>query len=132
MSCKNLNKETLLNIEEIRRLIWPGRKIVFLAHITLLNCMQDDLLIEYEVYQIAHEMWQTLKEKYGGFSTIELRELVMKFGNYKMQSNHTMKQHLREMKKNKESLIHLGVSLMMSNKLRRSSNLYQRVRNTWW
>ena len=25
--------------------------------------MQDDLLIKYEVYQIAHEMWQALKEK---------------------------------------------------------------------
>ena len=63
MSCKNLNKETLLNIEEIRRLIWPRRKRVFLARITLLNCMQDDLLIKYEVYQIAHELWQALKEK---------------------------------------------------------------------
>ena len=34
-----------------------------LARITLLNCMQDDLLITYEVYQIAHEMWQALKQK---------------------------------------------------------------------
>ena len=33
------------------------------THITLLNCMQDDLLIKYEVYQIAHEMWQALKKK---------------------------------------------------------------------
>ena len=29
----------------------------------------------------------------------KLIELVMKIGNYKMQSNHTMKQHLREMKR---------------------------------
>ena len=68
MSCKNLNKETLFNIEEIKRLIWSGRKIGFLAHITLLNCMQDDPLIEYKVYQTAHEMWQSLKEKYGELS----------------------------------------------------------------
>ena len=34
-----------------------------LARITLLNCIQDDLLIKYEVYQIAHELWQALKEK---------------------------------------------------------------------
>ena len=46
--------------------------------------MQDDLLIEREVYQTAHEMWKTLKEKYGGLSATKLRELVMKFGNYKM------------------------------------------------
>ena len=57
------------------------------------------LLIEYEVYQTAHEMWQALKEKYGELSTTKLRELVMKFENYKLRLNHTMK-HLREMKKN--------------------------------
>ena len=69
-----------------------------LTRITLLSYMQDDLLIEYEVYQTAHEMWKDLKEKYGGLSTTKLRELVMKFGNYKMRLNHTIK-HLREMKR---------------------------------
>ena len=49
------------------------KKRVFLVRITLLNCMQDDLLIEYEVYQTAHEMWQGPKEKYGGLSSIKLR-----------------------------------------------------------
>ena len=41
--------------------------------------MQDDLLIEYEVYQTAHEMWEALKEKYNGLSATKLREFVMKF-----------------------------------------------------
>ena len=44
-----------------------------LAHITLLSCMQDDLLIEYEVYQTTHEMWKVLKEKYGVLSAMKLR-----------------------------------------------------------
>ena len=79
--------------------MWPRRKKNSLARITLLSCMQDNLLIDYEVYQIAHEMWETLKENYGGLSTTKLRKLVMKFGNYKMRLNHTMKQHLREMKR---------------------------------
>ena len=70
-----------------------------LARITLLSGMQDDLLIEYEVFQTAYEMWEVLKEKYGGLSATKLRELIMKFGNYKMRPNHTMKQHLREMKR---------------------------------
>ena len=39
------------------------------------------------------------KEKYGGLLTTKLGELVMKFRNYKMQPNHTMKQHLKEMKR---------------------------------
>ena len=94
--------------------------------------MQDGILIKYEVYQNAYEMWQVLKEKYGGLSATKQRKLVMKFGNYKMWLNHTMKQHLKEMKKNEESLRHLSMSSLVSNKLRRSSNLYQRVGNRWW
>ena len=44
-------------------------------------------------------MWQALKEKYGGFLATKLRELIMKFENYNMRPNHTMKQHLRKMKR---------------------------------
>ena len=39
------------------------------------------------------------KEKYGGLLATKLRELVLKFENYNMQPNHTMKQHLRKMKR---------------------------------
>ena len=60
--------------------------------------MYDDLLIEYKVYQTTHEMWQALKEKYGGLLATKLRELVLKFENYNMRPNHTMKQHLKDMK----------------------------------
>ena len=56
-------------------------------------------MIEYEVYQTTHEMWHALKEKYDELSATKLRELVLKFKNYKMWPNHTMKQHLREMKR---------------------------------
>ena len=65
------------------------KKKIFLACITLLSCIQDDFLIEYEVYQIAHEKWQALKEKYGGLLATKLRDLVMKFVNYKILLNHT-------------------------------------------
>ena len=34
------------------------KKNNYLALIMLLSCMQDDLLIEYEVYQTTHEMWE--------------------------------------------------------------------------
>ena len=61
--------------------------------------MQDDLLIKYEVYQIAHEVWQDLKEKNGRLLATKLRELVMKFRNYKIWPNHIMKQHLKKMKR---------------------------------
>ena len=80
-------------------LMWHLSQKNSLARITLLSCMQDDLMIEYEVYQTSHEMWEALKEKYGGLSATKLRGLVMKFGNYKMRMNHTMKQHPKEMKR---------------------------------
>ena len=80
-------------------LMWHLSQKKSLARITLLSCMQDDLMIEYEVYQTSHEMWETLKEKYGGLSAMKLRGLVMKFGNYKMRLNHTMKQDPKEMKR---------------------------------
>ena len=47
----------------------------------------------------AHEMWQALKENDGRLLATKLRELVLKFEIYKMWPNHTMKQHLREMKR---------------------------------
>ena len=65
-------------------LMWHLSQKNSLARITLLSCMQDDLMIEYEVYQTSHEMWEALKKKYGGLSATKLRGLVMKFGNYKM------------------------------------------------
>ena len=82
--------------------------------------MQDDLLIESKVYQTAHEMWEALNEKYGGLSTTKLREFVMKLGNYKMQSNHTLKQHLREMKrmiKELKTFRHVLTDELDSNKI---------------
>ena len=38
-------------------------------------------------------------KKYGGLLATKLRELVMKFRNYKIRPSHTIKQHLRKMKR---------------------------------
>ena len=57
------------------------KKKISLARITWLSCMQYNLLIEYDIYQTTHEMWEALKEKYGRLSDTKLRELVMKCGN---------------------------------------------------
>ena len=77
--------------------------------------MQDDLLIEYEVYQTTHEMWKVLKEKYGVLSATKLRGLVMKFGNYKMRLNHTMKQDPKEMKRMIKELKTFGHYYILKN-----------------
>ncbi|XP_024036182.1 uncharacterized protein LOC112096753 [Citrus clementina] len=70
------------------------------ARITLLSSMQDDLMCEYEKYEkyeTAQEMWLALKDKFGGTSTTKLKRLTIKFDSYRKRTNHTMRQHLREM-----------------------------------
>ena len=103
-----------------------------LARITLMSCMQDDLLIEYEVYQTAQEMWESLKEKYDGLSATKLRELIMKFGSYKMRPNHTMKQHLKEMKRIIRELKTSKHVLLMSSRVKQLSYLCLRAGSIWW
>ena len=63
----------------------------------LISAMEDDLMIEYEQYPTAHEVWVALREKFGGITASKLRQLTIKFDNYKNRSNHTMAHHLREM-----------------------------------
>ena len=49
--------------KRLEGLCGPEEKEFFSSHyIVLLSFMQDDLLIEYEVYQIVHEMWEALKK----------------------------------------------------------------------
>lgn len=61
--------------------------------------IQDDLLVKYEVHKTARNMWEALKAKYRGLSVTKLNELNIKFGSYRVRRNHTIKQHLREIKK---------------------------------
>ena len=67
------------------------------ARILLLSTMEDDFMCEYEEYHMAHQIWNALKEKYGGTSTTKLRRLTIKFDTYKLRPNTLMEQHLREM-----------------------------------
>ena len=67
-----------------------------LARITLLSSMENDLMREFKNYDIAKEMWEALKLKFGGTSVTKLRKLIIKFDTYKKCPNHNMRQHLRE------------------------------------
>ena len=59
--------------------------------------MQNDLMCEFDKYEIAQEMWLALKDMFGGTSTTKLRRLTIKFDSYWKHQNHTRRQHLREM-----------------------------------
>ncbi|XP_058003403.1 uncharacterized protein LOC131179976 [Hevea brasiliensis] len=68
-----------------------------LARITLLSAMTDDTVRPFKNLEFAKDIWDAVKEKYGGISMTKLRELTIKFDTYKKLPNNTMKQHLRVM-----------------------------------
>ena len=59
--------------------------------------MDDDIGKQFKRYENAMELWNALREKFGGVSLTKLRSLTIKFDTYKKRSDHTMKKHLREM-----------------------------------
>ena len=67
------------------------------ARYTMLACMHDDLIKEFEVFPIAKEMWDQLKISFGSTTATRLRALTLKFNQYMMDPKHSMTRHLREM-----------------------------------
>ena len=67
------------------------------ARIILLSAMDDDIAKQFKRYENAMELWNALREKFGGVSLTKLRSLTIKFDTYKKRSDHAMKKHLREM-----------------------------------
>ena len=67
------------------------------ASFTMLSSMHNDLIGEFEDYPNAREMWNQLKIAYGVTSTTRLRALTLKFGQYTMDSKHSIAEHLRTM-----------------------------------
>ena len=59
--------------------------------------MDDDIAKQFKRYENAMELWNALREKFGGVSLTKLRSLTIKFDTYKKRPDHTMKKHLREM-----------------------------------
>ncbi|KAL0342873.1 UNVERIFIED_CONTAM: hypothetical protein Sangu_1174700 [Sesamum angustifolium] len=68
------------------------------AHFTMLSCMHDNLIREYEKYPTAKELWEVLKIAYGSTSATILRALTLRFNQYVLDPKHSMIQHLDVMK----------------------------------
>lgn len=62
-----------------------------IARITLLSCMQDDLMCEFERFHNPHEIWVTLIDKFGSTSVTKLRQLTIKFDTFRKRQNQTMR-----------------------------------------
>ncbi|KAL0309050.1 UNVERIFIED_CONTAM: Retrovirus-related Pol polyprotein from transposon TNT 1-94 [Sesamum radiatum] len=52
------------------------------AWFTMLSCMHDNLIREYEKYPMAKELWEVLKVAYGSTSATRLRALTFRFNQY--------------------------------------------------
>ncbi|OMO70377.1 hypothetical protein COLO4_28640 [Corchorus olitorius] len=59
--------------------------------------MTDELICEFEEYATAQGMWNALKEKFGNVFDTKLKQLVIKFDNFKKRPENNMRQHLQEM-----------------------------------
>lgn len=67
------------------------------ARFTMLSSMRNDLIGQFEVHTTAKEVWDALRALFAGTSATRLRQLQMRFDSYKMDSKHTMAEHLRKM-----------------------------------
>ena len=61
------------------------------AHIQLLSSMRNDIMLRFERHRSAQTVWDFMKVQYGGTSTTRLRQLTLKFDDYKKRQNHTMR-----------------------------------------
>jgi len=57
------------------------------ARFTMLYCMHDDLIGEFEVYPTVKDMWDQLKIRFGQTSETRLCTSQLKWMNYKMNSS---------------------------------------------
>ena len=67
------------------------------ARIILLNAMDDDIAKQFKRFKTTMELWNALREVFGGVSLSKLCSLTLKFDTYKKCPNYIMKKHLREM-----------------------------------
>ncbi|KAL0284949.1 UNVERIFIED_CONTAM: Retrovirus-related Pol polyprotein from transposon TNT 1-94 [Sesamum angustifolium] len=78
---------------------------------TMLSCMHDNLIREYEKYPTAKELWEVLKVAYGSTSATRLRALTLRFNQYVLDPKHSMIQHLDVMKDMIRELQNAGCEL---------------------
>ncbi|KAL0301603.1 UNVERIFIED_CONTAM: hypothetical protein Sradi_6437100 [Sesamum radiatum] len=81
------------------------------ARFTMLSCMHDNLIREYEKYLTAKELWEVLKVAYGSTSATRLGALTFRFNQYVLDPKHSMIQHLDVMKDMIRELQNAGCEL---------------------
>ncbi|KAL0457633.1 UNVERIFIED_CONTAM: hypothetical protein Slati_0390500 [Sesamum latifolium] len=78
---------------------------------TMLSCMHDNLIRDYEKYPTAKELWEVLKVAYGSTSATILRALTLRYNQYVLDPKYSMIQHLDVMKDMIRELQNAGCEL---------------------
>jgi len=67
------------------------------ARYTILYCMHDHLIGEFENYPIAKEMWDNIHYRYGQTSKMRLCALHLKWMTYMIDSSRSITEHVRSL-----------------------------------
>ena len=67
------------------------------ARYTMLYCMHDDLIGDFENYPTAKEMWDNIHSRYGQTSKTRLRALHLKWMTYTIGSSQSITEHVRSL-----------------------------------
>ncbi|KAJ4730414.1 Gag/pol protein [Rhynchospora pubera] len=67
------------------------------ARVLLLSSMPNPLILRFEKFKHAKQLWDAVKLEFGGTSTTRLRQLTLRFEGYKKRPEHTMREHLMTM-----------------------------------
>ena len=89
--------------------VWKRKDAV--ARVTMLAAMTDDVICQFERHTTASAMWAALKADFDGTSEARLRRLTVKFDNFVLLPNVTIRQHLRAMQNLIRELIEEGGTL---------------------
>lgn len=81
------------------------------ARYTMLFCMHNDLIGEFEVYPTAKEMWDNIHFRYGQTSETRLRVLHLKWMTYTIDSNRSITEHVRTLQAMLRDLKAAGVDI---------------------
>ena len=65
------------------------------ARYTLLCCMHDDLIGEFDVFPTAKEIWDNIRIQYGQTSETRLQALHLKWMSYVIDSTRSVTEHIR-------------------------------------
>ena len=84
---------------------------------SLLAMVEDDILYEFACYATSMQLWDALRNRFGVYTPVQLSALHIALESYKMNPQHTIRQHMRHMTNMLTELQEAGQVLTESQKI---------------